>query len=78
MSRFSATKLGSGNTVTYGLDHILGWFYSEENAKGEIIADEDSALTGLGRGRLLELLDDTNAPKEHCFLIAMDLDPATK
>jgi len=75
MSRYGACKPG-GITVAYGLDHVLGWFYQEFNSAGECIKDEDTMFTSLGRGKLVHLLEQTDAPKEHISNIALDLDPS--
>ncbi len=74
MSRFRAIQTGTGNHILYGLDRACGWFYEESN--GKIIVELDTLFTGLTSGRLIELLEATNAPDEHKTLIALDLDPA--
>jgi hypothetical protein len=68
MSRRMATK-NDGTVVIYGLDHIFGWFYQEMDDKGDCIVDEDS----LSKGKLLDLLEDTDAPEDIKCSIAMDL-----
>lgn len=76
MSRLTATK-ANGRVVAFGLDHAVGWFYQEYiSMREEPVVDLDSLFTGLGRGRLLELLEDTDATTEQKSRIALDLDPA--
>ena len=68
MSRRMATK-NNGTVVIYGLDHVFGWFYQEMNDEGDCVVDEDS----LSKGKLLNLLEDTDAPEDIKGCIAMDL-----
>jgi hypothetical protein len=75
MSRFTC-RHEDGWTVAYGLDHALGWFYQEFDAYDNCITDEDTFSTGLGRGRLLELLEQTDALESHKSAIALDLCPS--
>lgn len=79
-------KHHNGNTIRFGLDHALGWFYSEENAAGdEVVALDQGPFTPkqdrLNAARLIELLQ-ANLTRG-CLQrlqpainnIAMDLDP---
>lgn len=79
-------KHKNGNTIRFGLDHALGWFYTEENAAGdEVVALDQGPFTPrkdrLNAARLIELLQ-ANLTRE-CLQrlqpainnIAMDLDP---
>lgn len=76
MSQFRTTvKDDPTTTVVYGLDHVFGWFYQEFNAEDECVSDLDTLMSGLSRGRLVDLLVKTNAPSEHITRIALDLDP---
>lgn len=75
MSKFY-TVVKNGNNAEYGLDHALGWFYTEYSSEDEPIVDESTFTTGLGHGRLVALLEGSSAPKEHIYRIAMDIDPA--
>ena len=78
MSQFRATVTASGNAVMYGLDRMYGWFYTEFDKKNDkTVVELDSYVSGgLSRGKLIELLEKTNAPYEHKMRIALDLDPA--
>ena len=76
MSAFWAHVLDNPeNTVSYGLDHVTGWFYTEFNSDDEPVVELDSMFTGLSKGKLLELLEKTDAPAKHLKRIALDLDP---
>jgi len=74
MSRYTADR-ADGTWVAYGLDHALGWFCDSFDAQGEIIKEECTLFTGLGRAKLVTILKTTDAPKAHISAIALDLDP---
>ena len=73
MSRYH-TKTEQGIDVVYGFDHALGYFYEEWDGKEDVPSvDLDTMFSGLDRGFLIKLLNQTNAPEEHKRLIALDL-----
>lgn len=74
MSRYSATTT-NGAEVSYGFDNTCGYFYQEWSKEvEEPVVDLDSHLMGgLSRGKFLELLENTDAPKKHRMSIALDL-----
>ncbi|RPI55330.1 MAG: hypothetical protein EHM49_02080 [Deltaproteobacteria bacterium] len=81
MSRFYTTKkdpAAADITIAYGIDDG-GWFYQEFNEDEDCIMDLDSRFSrGFGRGKLVELLENTTAPPAHIRNIALDLDPGDK
>jgi hypothetical protein len=78
MSRFTTNlKEFPEVAVKYGLDHALGWWYEEyEKGMEEPTVERDSFSGNLSKGEFIELLEKTNAPKEHLEAIVLDLDPA--
>jgi hypothetical protein len=75
MAKKTAVR-NNGNRVFYGLDHACGWFYQEyATGNDEPIMDIDTVFGGLSKGRLLDLLEDTDAPEQDKFNIAMDIAP---
>lgn len=77
MSQFYCNK-PDGTEVLYGLDHVLGWFYTEFAADNPLktLVDLCSTLGTLSRGELVGLLKATDAPQQHITFIALDIDPA--
>ena len=66
------------NTVTYGFDHVTGYFF--EVFQGETKDGEDvlaiaecSTFTGMSNGRIIELMEKYRVDEEHIKGVALDL-----
>lgn len=91
MSRYTFQKQvqASPVTVAYGYDHVMGYFYQEFNASGELCVDLDSRfhqLTGVqlaeqlcgGEDRLVACLRDVTVRHaainwQHVMAMMLDL-----
>ena len=73
MSRLTANS-NCGNLVVFGLDNGLGWFCDTIDASANEIIDSND---GCSRGRLLEVLANTDVDSKYMEAIAMDLDPGS-
>lgn len=75
MSRFTK-KLDSGNTIVYGWDHALGYFYDVwENygTKEEKCIKERCSLFGMPKSELAEALSEIKANPDFLHSLALDL-----
>lgn len=75
MSRYTK-KLDSGNTIVYGWDHALGYFYDVwENygTKEEKCIKERCSLFGMPKGELLDAISEIKANPGFMQSLALDL-----
>lgn len=73
MSRYTFVK-EDGNTVAYGFDHLVGYFYQEfEPNIDEPIKDVDSVFGGL-TGVKLAVMVAGNAPYHYLSKMYLDLE----
>jgi len=75
MSRYTK-KLESGNTIVYGWDHALGYFYDiweNYGTKDERCIKERCSLFGMAKGELLEELSEIKANPNFMQALALDL-----
>jgi hypothetical protein len=70
-------KSNNGETIAYGFDNVLGYFIDvskeDENGEDVMILEKCSFLDNMSNGKMLELMESYNLPKEHCTKVAMDL-----
>lgn len=79
MSRYTK-KLDTGNTIVYGWDHALGYFYDVwENygTKEEKCIKERCSLFGMSKGELLEAISEIKANPDFMQALALDLPDQT-
>lgn len=79
MSRYTK-KLDSGNTIVYGWDHALGYFYDVwENygTKEEKCIKERCSLFGMSKGELLDAISEIKANPDFIQALALDLPDQT-
>lgn len=79
MSRYTK-KLDSGNTIVYGWDHALGYFYDVwENygTKEEKCIKERCSLFGMSKGELLDAISEIKANPDFMQALALDLPDQT-
>lgn len=79
MSRYTK-KLDSGNTIVYGWDHALGYFYDVwENygTKEEKCIKERCSLFGMSKGELLDAISEIKANPSFIQALALDLPDQT-
>lgn len=86
MSRFTLRGKKPGTTVSYGLDHAIGWWADLSNRKGEEVAEVHThgpfAKPG-GKMMVIEKVqewaseEDLPAHQKYFDAMVMDLDPAT-
>jgi len=75
MSRYTK-KLESGNTIVYGWDHALGYFYDVwENygTKDEKCLKERCSLFGMSKSELLDAISEIKANPNFMQALALDL-----
>jgi hypothetical protein len=74
MSRYTTTKKSNPEvTIEYGFDNAMGYFYQEwVGDADEPLVDLDS-FSGLGKGKMVELLIDSDAPESHIKEVTLDL-----
>jgi hypothetical protein len=77
MSRY-IKELENDNYIAYGFDNSLGYFFDlygapDEEGERNCLIEESSALTGMGNGKMLELMSVFKLPESHIELVAMDL-----
>lgn len=77
MSRYTK-KLESGRSVSYGSDHILGYFFDvfdvpDKEGEEYPIIEESTNLTKMKRSKMIYLMDIHSLPESHIEQVAMDL-----
>jgi hypothetical protein len=78
MSRY-VVDLGEDKEFVYGWDHALGYFYELwDNSLGEedyerVVEDKSYALSKLGRGEMMEKMEQYGANRDHILMMAADL-----
>lgn len=77
MSRHVINK-DDGKEIAYGHDHAIGYFFQvfdgvNEDGEDNLDVDEDSMLTKMSNGRMVELMEKYNVPGEHVALVVLDL-----
>lgn len=75
MSRYTK-RLDNGNTIIYGWDHALGYFYDVwENygTKEEKCIKERCSLFGMSKGELLDAIGEIKANPGFMQSLALDL-----
>lgn len=63
-------------SIAYGYDHALGYFFQvfdDIRDPDMPIIDECSTLTHLTKGKMLDLMQEYNASKDHIEYVAFDL-----
>jgi len=65
-------------TITYGFDHVIGYFFEVwegETKDGEDVMaiEECSMLTGMSKGRMLELMFKYDVNEDHIKGVALDM-----
>lgn len=78
MSRY-IKELTEEKYIAYGYDNFEGYFFQliegQDGRTGEdkITIDESSFLTQISKGKMVELMEEYNLPKEHISHVALDL-----
>ena len=78
MSRY-VVDLGEDKEFVYGWDHALGYLYELwDNSLGEedyerVVEDKSYALSKLGRGEMMEKMEQYGANRDHILMMAADL-----
>lgn len=75
MSRYTK-KLESGNTIVYGWDHALGYFYDiweNYGTKEERCIKERCSLFGMSKAELLDAISEIKANPNFMQALALDL-----
>lgn len=76
MSRYTK-ELENGNTVAFGFDSALGYFIDEfgpdNDGEDALVLSESSLLTGMGNGKMVELMKKYELPEAHIERVVMDL-----
>lgn len=79
MSRYFKQIEEKNLSVAYGFDHAMGYFFQVfdesklDNDEERLIIDEDSLLTGMSNGRMLELMVEYAVNENHRSAVALDL-----
>ena len=79
MSRYIKKLEEKNQTVAYGFDNTLGYFFQifDDNPDVEeeecMILDECSTFTSMNNGRMLELMLEHKVDESHSAAVALDL-----
>jgi hypothetical protein len=79
MSRYFKQIEEKNLSVAYGFDRAMGYFFQvfDENKLDDdeerLIIDEDSLLTGMSNGRMLELMVEYDVNEDHRLAVTLDL-----
>jgi hypothetical protein len=71
-------ELNNGKIITYGHDHVTGYFFQvfdaiEKDEEDYLLIDECSTFTKMSNGKMVELMDAYGLPESHIEQVAMDL-----
>jgi len=59
--------------LTYGFDHALGYWYTQYDRETGEVKSEGDSRSGMSRSDFIGVLQEHNAPEEHCTSVALDL-----
>ncbi len=77
MSRYTK-DLENGESVAYGFDRALGYFFDvfgipDEEGTSQLVVEECSLITGMSNGKMMELMAEYEVPQELINKVALDL-----